>query len=356
MSFTDLAEALFVAQQDIDKAIMLSTIKRLRLTDAEAKPAPEVSAIIRNKCVEYLATNMEGCVQRDGAAALSVAGTPLSSTTTWSLAGDKQMVKTQELIGKVHENVQFQHLLGPKKGQLVLTGIATAIVHSMLQHGADGLKHFHTCDIVPVNSNQTDKNRANGAYQEPFNLRGLEIYFAPYTLGHFIGNQEYSVHLVQGAMGGRCLKSVAELKQLKLTPASPETYKVLGLEGIGQAKLTDGGMWGLYFLKGGAQVIGIIPSLGSMLAGPTSGGGEECLIVTMGVVNCVRALMGLKPIDPVASPLLACTTGKGRTSEQLQAIGKRLKVRGGDEWVHPSQSGGSSVGAFNVNLRFYSCS
>ena len=320
------------------------------------RPAPEMGALIRTECGEYLATHKEGCVQRDGGAALSLAGTPISSSTTWALASDHQMVKTPEQIGEVQDDVQFQHLYGPKKGQPVLTGIATGIVHSMLQHAVVGLQHFHTCDVVPANSSRTDSNRANGAYEEPVNLRLLESSFAPLTMGHFIGNKEYAVHLVQGALGGRCLISVAKQKDMKLTPASTETYKVLGLEGKGQAKLTAGGKWGLHFVDGGAQVIGLIPSLGSMLAGPASGGGTECLIVTMGVVNCVRALMGLEPIDPMASPLLACTTGKGRTSEQLQAIGKRMKVRGGDEWEHPSQRGGSSVGAFTVNPRFYSCS
>ena len=138
MSAAELAEVLHAAQPDIDISIILSTIKRLRSMDAEAKPAPEMGALIRTECGEYLATHKEGCVQRDGGAALSIAGTPISSSTTWALAGDHQMVKTPELIGEVQDDVQFQHLCGPKKGQPVLTGIATGVVHSMLQHGARG--------------------------------------------------------------------------------------------------------------------------------------------------------------------------------------------------------------------------
>ena len=160
-----------------------------------------------------------------------------------------------------------------------------------------------------------------------------------------MGNPAYAVHLAQGAMGGRCIKLVAHAKQLDLQHANDAAYHTMGLESAGQAELTTTGKWGLHFVGRGEQVLCVIPSLGSQLAGPASGGGGDCVVVTMGVVNCLRGLMGLPPIDPTESPLLACTTGKGRSGAQLRRIAEQMRVRGAGEWRHPSQDGGAIGGA-----------
>ena len=140
------------------------------------------------------------------------------------------------------------------------------------------------------------------------NLAALEAKFAPTTIGYFVGNRHYAAHIAQGAMGRRCVELVAREKQLRLEHATDACYRAMGLTGAGQAELTSTGSWGLHFVGGGSQLVAIVPSLGSQLAGPASGGGGDCVVVTMGVINSIRALQGQPPIDPTKSPLLCTST------------------------------------------------
>ena len=70
--------------------------------------------------------------QEDGGASLGLPGTNVSSSTTWSLAEDHKMRFRAADLRATDDDPQFQHWYG-KDGQPVLTGQATAIVHSMLQ-------------------------------------------------------------------------------------------------------------------------------------------------------------------------------------------------------------------------------
>ena len=332
------AAALQSVMSSLSVPVLTETILKLRF-GCGAPAAPGVRTDIRALCASSLDSGLVVTAQEDGGASLGTPGTNISSSTTWSLAEDIKMRIRATLLRATDDDPQFQHLWG-KTRVPVLTGKATAIMHSMLQRNGGTLQHFHTCDIVPASTLLTNGTNADGTYNEPSNLRALENTFAPTTLGWFVGNSAYAAHLAQGAMGGRCLKLVAQLKKLGLQHANDAAYRKMGLESAGQAELTTTGAWGVHFLGCGEQVLGVVPSLGSQLAGPASGGGGDCVVATMGVVNCLRALMGQPPIDPAESPLLACTTGEGRGAAQLRRIAEQLRVRGAGEWQHPSQDGG----------------
>jgi len=47
-----------------------------------------------------------------------------------------------------------------------------------------------------------------------------------------------------------------------------------------------------------------------------------------GIANVARALRGYPPIAPEESPLLALTTGKGRSAGQLTRLAELMDVRG----------------------------
>ena len=82
------------------------------------------------------------------------------------------------------------------------------------------------------------------------------------------------------------------------------------------------------------------PSLGSTLAGPTSGGGHDAVVSATNTANIFRALAGAPPINVLESPLLTLTTGKGRTAAELARLAETVGARGAEGWRHSSQNGG----------------
>ena len=53
----------------------------------------------------------------------------IAHTTTWSLAGDSEMVGKRELVTETCKDPQYQMWYGETAGEPVLTGKATAMFH-----------------------------------------------------------------------------------------------------------------------------------------------------------------------------------------------------------------------------------
>eukprot|EP00316_Scyphosphaera_apsteinii_P013462 CAMPEP_0119298370 /NCGR_PEP_ID=MMETSP1333-20130426/575_1 /TAXON_ID=418940 /ORGANISM="Scyphosphaera apsteinii, Strain RCC1455" /LENGTH=206 /DNA_ID=CAMNT_0007299459 /DNA_START=269 /DNA_END=886 /DNA_ORIENTATION=- len=193
-------------------------------------------------------------------------------------------------------------------------------------------------DIVPGNNMCTNEKEKNGAYKEV--SVALEHTFSSATLGTFIGNDAYTIHATQGVMGARCLKAVCRAKSLPVSAATPPVYEVLGFDASTQCQFTSTDTFGICFIGHGKQLVLKMCSLGSGLAGPTSGGGDSAVITATSLANVVRALQGRPPIKMMHSPLLCLTTGQGRTDAQLKRVLDEFEMRGTDEWVHPSVTGG----------------
>ena len=281
------ARTLQRSMPSLDVPALLSMIKKLR-SECSAPAAPGQRLAIRVLCADSLDSGLVVLAQEDGGASLGQPGTVISSSTTWSLAKDIKMRALAANIRETDDDTQFQHWWGPTP-EPVLTGKATAIMHSLVQLKGGALQHFHACDILPATTLRTNATHADGTYRVPSNLAALEAKFAPTTIGHFVGNPHYAAHIAQGAMGRRCVELVARNKQLRLEHATDACYRAMGLTGAGQAELTTTGGWGVHFVGRGEQLVGVIPSSGSQLAGPASGGGDDCVIATMGVVNSVCA-------------------------------------------------------------------
>jgi hypothetical protein len=375
-----LALALHKADPSLDPEALTTTISKLR--DFHEVPGrPDHANAIQAICRKTLANGSALRAQRDGHAAHRNPGTPIAGISTWSLSEDAGMVETANEVcsSDSDADMQFQHMHGKVAGQPVATGKAMAIMHAMMQPDRptevqDGLAtlppltHFHCGDILPANNLASNEQLDNGTYKTPSDTLFRE--FETATVDPLIGNASYAMLMVQGAQGAAAFKRGAERKKMtrthatddvyKVQPPSPPScpshpvaswtlslktdatfYQVLGLESPTQAELTTTKIYGLEFINHGEQVALFFGSMGSLLSGPASGGGDHCVIASQGLLNCGAALMGLPHISPLQSPLLALTSGKGHGAQQLQRIAKQMKVRSASGWRHPSQDGGT---------------
>ena len=338
------AVALARAEPRLDYATLRRTIEKLRdgsVAPAAPKQRAIVMAMSRDILGEVVGGHPVARVQADAASSLGVAASNIGLTTTWSLSEDSEMVGKPEEVVKTTLDPQVQMWFGQRRGELVLTGMATIILQWMMRSANldSPVGNFHALDVVPVSATHTNEKNDNGTYKESPNMAALEDRFAPETIGFFLGNSTYPVVVAQGAMGARNLNKLCKQRNIELISASEEVYSQFGLQ-RSQVAFTKTETFGLYFLDHGEQFALVVPSLGSTLAGPACGGGGDAVISATGVANVVRALVGYPPIHPMESPLLALTTGEGRSVEQLERLAKLMDVRGVEGWRHPSQNGG----------------
>ena len=201
------------------------------------------------------------------------------------------------------------------------------------------LEPFHAIDNVPASSLLTNEKLTNGAYKVAPNMRALEAHFAPKTMGIFLGNENYAAVFAEGEMGARAVRSQCARNGVALTGASEAVYNLFDTTAV-QAEFTASGTFGVQFLKGGEQLVSLGPSLGSTLAGPTSGGGHDAVVSATNTANIFRALAGAPPLNVLESPLLALTTGQGRTAAELARLAETVGARGAAGWKHSTQIGG----------------
>ena len=338
LSVDEIADGIAERMTGIDALKLKRCLSRLR-SEVEVSALPKDRSLVRELCADFLLENSGATAQRDGGASLSLAGGPISSSTTWALPGDSEMVSDPSEIRETLHNVQDQHAWGAEQ-RPVLTMQATLIMHGMMQDevfGSRPLKHVQTMDLLPLHTDGcTTRDGRTKAYNKPRESPKLLKKFAPTTLGIFLGKDRSPVHLIQGSMGWEALQIVVGEDRISAAPDS--VYELLGLESAGQAKHANTKSWGLFFINAGEQIVGVIPSLGSGLCGPVSGGGANCVTVATGMVNIIRSFLGFAHVDPCESQLLSCTSGKGRGAAQLQAVAECMQVRGMEGWRHPSQN------------------
>lgn len=344
------AALLVRAVPPLKQAAVLETIKKLRASK-RAPAAAGQRVRVRTLCAEALGTLIGGrpvnLVQADAASSLGQEAGGVAHTTTWSLAGDSEMVDRRELVTETCKNPQFQMWFGGMAGEPVLTGKATAVFHWMLSSPGlnSPLESFHAVDIVPATSLLTNEKKPNGCYEESPNQAELVRHFEDDTIGFFLNNPAYPALCAQGRMGAGALASQSARRRIELTRAGPDVYKLFGLKEAQVAFTTSSARtFGLHFLGGGEQLAICVPSLGSALAGPASGGGADCVVCATNAANILRAFCGFPPIDLDKSPLSALTTGKGRNAAFLQRLFATMAARGMDGWRHPSQIGGQIGG------------
>ena len=345
------AALLVQAQPTLQFASVLRMLNLLR-ADGGAPAAPEQRLRVRDSCRKALATPIDGqpvvLVQADGASSLGVEGGRYVHLTTWSLSEDPEMVGTPEMVKETSEDPQWQMYYGKTKGEPVLTGKATATFDWMLNSPQlnTPLKPFHANDVVPASSLRANEKLPNGTYKESPNQAGLVRYFEDVTVGYYLGNPDYVGLCLQGRMGGRVLVSQCARCCVELTRANDDFYALFDLKETQVAFTSSSSQtFGLRFLNHGAQVACVLPSLGSVLAGPASGGGAEAVVSATNAANVLRALTGLPPIDPTDSPLSVYTTGKGRTTAFAARVWDTMGARGVEGWKHPTQIGGAKGGA-----------
>ena len=338
-------ERLVRVEPALDGRLLLRALEMLR-AHTRAPAAPQQCMDVRDLCRKALGMRLGGMpvrlVQADAASSLGVEGSPWVHWSTWSLSNDSEMVDTPGAVKQTDEDPQFQMWYGSKRGRPVLTGEATAMVEWMLQSKQcdTPLEPFHAVDVVPATSLSSNETHPNGTYRESPNQAQLEMHFAPTTAGFFVDNRNYAAIFPQGLMGARALASQCSRRNVKLTRANEAVYKLFDYNET-QVAFTSSGHFGVRFLGGGAQIAGNFPSLGSALAGPASGGGVEGVVSATNMTNIFRALVGMPPVKQEDSPLLALTSGEGRTAAQLARLFKTMDARGAKDWKHPSQIGGA---------------
>jgi hypothetical protein len=344
----DQAAGLVRAEPRLDYASVRHTLEALR--DGSEAPAAAaqrnaVMAMCRGMLAEVVGGHPIACVQADAASSLAVSASRIAQVTTWSLSDDSEMVDKPEEVRETTLDPQVQMWYGSERGRLVLTGMASVVLQWMMgsQNLDSAAGRFHALDVVPVSSLHTNEKNANGTYKESPNMAALETRCAPETLGFFVGNLAYAIIILQGAMGARNLNKLCAQRKIELTVASEAVYKLFGMQRSDVA-FTATDTFGLRLLNRGKQIVLLAPSLGSTLAGPASGGGGDAVISVTGIANVVRALRGYPPIAPEESPLLALTTGEGRSAGQLARLAELMGVRGKEGWLHPSQRGGKIGG------------
>lgn len=114
-------------------------------------------------------------------------------------------------------------------------------------------------------------------YEKSWNMRELEGYFGPCTLGFFIGNTSYPTLFLHGEMGARVLASECKRRGIKLGRACDKVYAAFGTC-KGHAQFTTTTTFGLSILNGGEQLVFHIPSLGSNLNSKVSGSGLGAVV------------------------------------------------------------------------------
>ncbi|XRB17572.1 hypothetical protein RI054_15g74170 [Pseudoscourfieldia marina] len=339
----DLATAIARELNVSEEIAIRDLLKRIQSRDL-APASPEARSAAQQRAKDVLQTGKACLVQRDPLATLGQPGVGMAHVTTWSLATDCQMVSNVDDVGDVNgdeSHLQLQHLYGPTSGQAVLTGTATAFLHAMIFGGE---VHWHGCDVVPASTTSIITKTSTGAYLVPDGTKALETEFFDRTAGFFLLNQKYSIVFLQGAMGVRAVDACAKVG--KVWKANAAVYDLLGLSNSLLADATGTGRFGVSFglRHNVAQLIVNIPSLGSMLAGPMSNGGVDTVVTVTELANMVRRLRGdMDDINHLESPLLALTTGKGRTQCQLDRVAQNLKLRNTGTYVHPSVKGGTAT-------------
>ena len=342
-------QAELIARTDsaLDYTKILAMINLLR-ADGGAPAALEQRLLVRTMCAQALGKNIDGqrvaLVQADGASSLGVPGTRIAHWTTWSLAEDYSMVRTPEMVKETGEDPQYQFWFGKTRGQPVLTGMATTMFNWMVQSSRldSPCGPFHANDAVPATSLLTNEKLSTGCYRESPNQAGLERFFEDTTVGFYVDNLDYAALCPQGKMGARLLASQCKRRGVELTRASSDFYELFNLS-ESQASFTTSAAqtFGVRFLGNGRQLACMLPSLGSALAGPASGGGAEAVVSATNLANVLRALRGVPPIKLEDSPLAVFRTGKDRTAAHAAELLKVMDARGAMGWKHPSQIGGA---------------
>ena len=246
------------------------------------------------------------------------------------------MVSKASDVQATDANPQLQHWWGPVRDEPVNTGTATAYLAQMTSNSTGLTPRYHACDIVPVALKHTDAVTDKGVYVAPPSW--LEDLCSVTTFSHFLGNSDYRVIFIQGAMGIRALTH--HQGGMTIEPANEKVRELLGFESAAELELSTGSKWGIHFVNKGKQLICVIPSLGSMLAGPACGGGDACVVVATANANVVRGLLGRPPIPYSESPLLACTRGRCTTGQMQRLAAHVVDRQTVEGFKTPSQNGG----------------